>query len=127
MTPQLTTILLCIFSVFGTNFATWFFTRKKVSADTKGSEIDNVNKALVIWRETSEAIEKWKNDLQGQVDTLMGENRHLKGQVTLLIEQNQKLKNQIEGLEKALNCTRGENKKLLEELKKFNNLQHQTQ
>ena len=38
-------------SAVGSSFATWFFTRKKSAAETKGSELENVEKSLKIYRE----------------------------------------------------------------------------
>jgi hypothetical protein len=38
-------------AALGSSFATWFFTRKKSAAETKGSELENVEKSLGIYRE----------------------------------------------------------------------------
>jgi len=38
-------------AALGSSFATWFFTRKKSAAETKGSELENVERSLKIYRE----------------------------------------------------------------------------
>ena len=38
-------------AALGSSFATWFFTRRKSNADAKGSELENVEKSLKIYRE----------------------------------------------------------------------------
>ena len=50
------TIVTAIGGAGGGGFFGWFFTRKKSNADAKGSELENVEHAIKIWRETAENL-----------------------------------------------------------------------
>ncbi len=77
---------------------TWFFSRKKQSAEVESTELDNVNKATSIWRELAE-------DLKKQVDDLReGQQR--------IFEENSLLREEVVKLEKKVHLLTSENKKL---------------
>ena len=57
-------------SVGGGGFMGWFFTRKKTNAEAKGSELENVEHAIKIWRETAEKLSKRVDELSAEVDEL---------------------------------------------------------
>jgi len=89
---------------------TWLLARRKNNADTKNSELDNVGKAITIWRELNEDMEERFNR---QVEELRKENCNLQQRVTIVMKENEELKTQMNALE-------GENKKLISQLKIFN-------
>lgn len=100
--------LIFISAVTGT--ITWYSARRKNNAQAENSELDNVGKAITIWRELSEDMEK---RFKEQVDELKKENCTLQQRVTIVMKENEELKNQMNILE-------GENKKLISQLKIFN-------
>jgi len=89
---------------------TWLLARRKNNADAKNSELDNVEKAITIWRNLTEAQEARFNN---QIEELRKENCDLQHQVTIVMKENNELKEQMNALE-------GENKKLISQLKIFN-------
>lgn len=89
---------------------TWLLARKKNNADVKTSELNNVDKAIKIWRELSEGMESRFNR---EIEELRKENCDLQQQVTIVMKENNELKEQMNALE-------GENKKLISQLKIFN-------
>ncbi len=93
-----------------TALAAWFFARRKNNAEAKTSELDNVEKAIKIWRTLSQDMElKFKAD----IDELRKENCDLVKRIEQVTRENESLKKQMKGLEL-------ENKKLQEQLKIFN-------
>ena len=64
------TIVTAIGSAGGGGFFGWFFTRKKTNAEAKGSELENVEQAIKIWRETAERLEQKVTFLEGQIKDL---------------------------------------------------------
>lgn len=63
-------IIKIVGSLGGGGFMGWFFTRKKTNAEAKGSELENVEQAIKIWRETAEKLSNQVNDLRNEVDEL---------------------------------------------------------
>jgi septal ring factor EnvC (AmiA/AmiB activator) len=96
---------------------TFIFTRKKYQAETKGNEIDNVEKAVRIWRELSEDIKK---QFESDILKLKNENKEMKEQMAEVLKENNNLRTQMLSLEKQLKTTTEENKKLLNQLKRAN-------
>jgi len=89
---------------------TWLLARRKNNADAKTSELNNVDKAIKIWRDLTEGME---DRFKYQIDELRKENCDLQQQVTIVMKENNELKEQMNALE-------GENKKLISQLKIFN-------
>ena len=56
------------------SFVTYIIARRKTLAEAQGSEIDNVQKAIAVWRELAE-------NLEAKVDKLIKENALLKDEV----------------------------------------------
>ena len=83
----------------GSGFAGWFFGRKKQNAETKGTELDNVEKAVEIWREMA-------SDLRGQFQALQTEVLALQKQVTRLEIENERLKANNEELQAEIDDLR---------------------
>lgn len=73
----------------------WLLTRKKQAADLKGTELDNVEDAVKIWRELAEGFESRFKLLESEVKALREENESLRKQVTELHIENVNLKNLI--------------------------------
>jgi peptidoglycan hydrolase CwlO-like protein len=99
-------ILLIIVPSLVTSLVTWFLSRRKYRAESQASELDNVQKALGIYRETI-------NDLKEELE-------ELRQKIAIVVSENEALGKQMEELRKELACTRAENKRLLSELKKSN-------
>ena len=78
------TLLLIIASAV-TGIVTWLSARRK-------NELDNTSKAIKIWRELSEDMEK---RFKEQVDELKKENEELKSQMNTLEGENKKLISQL--------------------------------
>ena len=72
-------------SVGGGGIIGYFVTRKKTNADAKGSELENVEHAIKIWRETAEKLSARVDELSKEIDELRAdlvtvhrENKQLK-------------------------------------------------
>lgn len=52
--------------------------RKKENVEIKGSELDNTEKAVKLWREMAEELKKQVDELSGKVDNLMTEVHSLR-------------------------------------------------
>jgi septal ring factor EnvC (AmiA/AmiB activator) len=72
-------------SVGGGGVIGYFVTRKKTNADAKGSELENVEHAIKIWRETAEKLSARVDELSKEIDDLRAdlitvhrENKQLK-------------------------------------------------
>lgn len=74
-------------------FFGWFFGRRKQKADARQSELENVEKAISIWKNLAEEMEVRMKSLQAEVDELR------KNQVRIEHE-NEQLKIEIEELRK---------------------------
>lgn len=79
------TIVTAIGGAGGGGFFGWFFTRKKSNAEAKGSELENVEHAIKIWRETAEKLSARVDELSLEIDelrkdlvTVHRENKQLK-------------------------------------------------
>lgn len=77
-------------------------TRKKASAEAKGSELDNVQEAIGIWREMAENLKKELSESRAENDVLQIEMRK-----------------EIEGLRKAISKLSTINNKMLKLLDKI--------
>lgn len=73
--------------VLGT-WAGWFFGRKKQAAEVKGAELENVQEAIKIWRETA-------LQLQQKVEKLETEMEQLRQEVATVHAENIRLKQQM--------------------------------
>ena len=79
------TLLTAVGGAGGGGFFGWFFTRKKSNAEAKGSELENVEQAIKIWRETAEKLSARVDELSKEVEELRNdlitvhrENKYLK-------------------------------------------------
>lgn len=112
----MTELLTSTLSAAITALVTFIFTRrkyltdvKKVDAEVDSSEIDNVDKAIRIWRQLSEDI---KVRLTQDIEELRQENLKTREKLNLLTRENHALRHQMTNLEKELNLAKIENEKL---------------
>lgn len=76
----------------GSSFVTWVFTRRKQTAEAEGSELDNVEKAVAIWRQTAEDLHKEINELRQQITDLRRQIGELQSENDRLIREIEKIK-----------------------------------
>ena len=107
MDPQ---IILAIFALIGPILG-YAFAKRKNTAEAQGSELDNVDKAVTIWRKLAEDLEA---KLKVEIDSLRKENEEMKGLVAKLSQENEELRGKMKTLDR-------ENRKLLEQLTILNN------
>ncbi len=106
--------VLLILSSVVTSIVTWLLTRRKINAEAESSELDNVAKAVKVWRELNEELELRFNH---EIDLLRRENCDLRNQVSEVMKKNEEMRAQMEALEI-------ENRKLIEQLMIFNKNNH---
>ena len=82
------TIITAVGGAGGGGFFGWFFTRKKSNAEAKGSELENVEQAIKIWRETAEK-------LSARVDELSKEVEELRNDLITVHRENKQLKDYL--------------------------------
>ena len=70
---------------------TWFASRKKQQADIQASELDNVEKAISIWRELAQDLGKKVEDLSLRCEALSNEINELR-------RENKTLKSELKKL-----------------------------
>lgn len=73
----------------------WFFSRKKTNADARGSEIDNVEKVIAIWRETAEKLKASNDELVKEVHSLRQDVDYLREELSVMHRENTKFKNYL--------------------------------
>lgn len=71
----------------GSSLVTWIFTRRKQNAEVASNELENVEKAVAIWRQIA-------SDLEGKFTALQSEVLELRKQVIKVEVENEKLKSQ---------------------------------
>lgn len=89
----------------------------KAKAEARGNEIDNVDKAVAIWRQLTEDL---KARFEADIAELRAANTAMKEQLSKVLHENNSMTLQMASLEKELRETKLENKKLTEQLKRFN-------
>lgn len=56
----------------------WFVGKRKMKAEAAASELENVQQAIKIWRETAEALEEKCDILLVEMEMMRSENKELK-------------------------------------------------
>lgn len=118
-------VITTLFSVI-TGLAGWIAGRRKNVAQTRTIELDNIEKAVEIWRQLAESyaeklqvmqadinkisIENYQ--LRQSVDQIGGENDKLKRSMNQLGDENNKLKAEIDSLRKKIAVLSCDNKRL---------------
>lgn len=88
MSDWITETLQTVGSAGAGGFFGWLFTRKKQAQDVKSSELENVQEAIKIWRETA-------MELQKRVDEMEKEIKLLRQEVATVHAENFRLKQKI--------------------------------
>lgn len=103
-------LIIGLIAPFFSAWAAFIFTRRKYFAESKTNELDNVDKAITIWRKLAEELEA---NLKGEMDGLRMANADLRVQFERLTEENAELRKKMKILD-------SENRKLIEQLTIFN-------
>jgi DNA anti-recombination protein RmuC len=111
-------ILSYLIPTLGGAFLSFLFTKKKYKTEVKSNEIDNVDKAVKIWRELTEGLKK---SLEADIQKLNEKNHDMELQLTNVLKENNNLKEQMTNLERQLKETTQENKNLMNQIKKYSN------
>lgn len=84
----------------------WFRARKRDAAEIRTAEIENVEKAITIWRNLAQDMRSRVDELTAQVvqlnakvDHLNAENESLKVKVLMLEDENVRLESEIKQLQ----------------------------
>jgi chromosome condensin MukBEF ATPase and DNA-binding subunit MukB len=109
MNDVLVNILSYVVAPIVTIYVTNFFVRKKVQAEVKTNELQNVEGAIKIWRELAESFEQKLNEkeeafaeLKKQLEFITSQNREMISKLTLLEKDYDKLKRNYITLKKSL-------------------------
>lgn len=114
-------LFLVVIPSFITAVTTWILSRRKYKAETKSDELENIDKAVKIWRELSEDLEQ---RLKAEIKELRQANTDIQTRFETVLAENEALKDQMSALEMQLKEARSENQNLLQELMVFNNNYH---
>ena len=77
---------------------TWYAARRKNKAETYVSELDAVERAVKVWRELGEGMQKKYEALHEEIEMLRGEVKVLREDNRELKKENQRLLQQIKTL-----------------------------
>lgn len=90
---------------------------RKATAESASNEIENLDKATQMWRETAETL---RATLSAEIIQLRKENQSTRDKLNALKIENDSLRRQMTSLERTLNETRLENQKLSAKIMEFN-------
>jgi peptidoglycan hydrolase CwlO-like protein len=79
-------------SAFLASLITYVFSRKKQNAEVKASELDNVQKALSIYRELNEDLKAMIREQNVKIEQMSAHIDTLEKKIDLLVKENEKLK-----------------------------------
>jgi septal ring factor EnvC (AmiA/AmiB activator) len=96
---------------------TWIFTRRKNKADATASELDNVEKAIKIWRELSDELE---TRMTKEINELRAENKNLRNKIKEIAKENENMRSHIDCMDRQLKSAQETNKELQRKLEKYN-------
>lgn len=85
---QLTTEFIAVLTGAISGGFAYLFARRKNIAEAQSNEIDNLSKAVTIWRELAENLER-------KVDQVISENKSLKGEIQSLEMQVKQLTREV--------------------------------
>jgi predicted nucleic acid-binding Zn-ribbon protein len=89
------TIITGVFGAGGGGFFGWFFTRKKSNAEAKGSEMDNVEHAIKIWRESAQSLQLENEKLSKKVEDLSNAIEEMRLDLITVHRENKALKDYL--------------------------------
>lgn len=75
---ELLAVIPTIITSIVTSIVTWLFARKRNNAETDTVELDNVQKAVAIWRESATDLKEECTKLREEIAKLREENYNLK-------------------------------------------------
>lgn len=102
MQDFLTNIFSYIIAPVASGFAGWFFAKRKIKAEAESGELDNVDKALEIYRKAIKDLEGWKTELLEKMGQIESENQELRKQLRESHSENESLRKRISQLEQDL-------------------------
>lgn len=111
-------ILLYGLPALFTGFAGWLFGRGRQREEIHALEMDNVSKAIEIWRKTAEDVEAKCERLYKEVAELKTNHAKLADDYRKLAEDYRKLHEENEGLRNRIRKLEEENLKLRKRLEK---------
>lgn len=101
--PVITSVITSVVAAL----VTWFFARRKnraeaskYQAEADSNELDNVEKAIKIWRESADNMAKHNEELRQKMDKVVEQNENLAEQNNNLIEVNKRLEKKLTQLER---------------------------
>jgi septal ring factor EnvC (AmiA/AmiB activator) len=77
----------------------WFVGRPKQRVEVKKDELDNVDKAIEIYRKMIQDLETWKGELLAKMEVIEGENQELRKQLRQERKENSNMRARITQLE----------------------------
>jgi len=92
MNDTIGTIIIALFSSIATGLGSWIFARKKNAAEAKSVELENVSKAVEIWREAAENLNAQLKIYTEQYEKMRQENEELRKKIFELEDQIKLLK-----------------------------------
>lgn len=104
-------IITAVFSAISAVFG-WMAGRRKNVAQTQSIELDNIEKAVEIWRKLAESYAEKLQVIQSDINKVSLENDKLKQSMERLGDENHKLKAEIDSLRKKIAVLSSDNKRL---------------
>lgn len=93
----------------------WFLARRKYRAEAKANELDNVDKAIKIWRELSTELEM---RLKNEITALREENDMLKTKLRELKCENEKMHKELVSLRNFAQDVARDNEVFMKQLRR---------
>lgn len=114
-------VIIPALAAIGSGLAGWLFARRKHAADATAAEIGNIDRIVEMWQSTAEHFKQTAQELMEQNESITQEVRILRG-------ENKKLIDDVKHLNAIVEELRCENKTLLRRLNEIKKLQqsHET-
>lgn len=110
--------VLIVLPALITGFAGWIFGRGRRRQEIRSLEMDNVAKAIEIWRTTARQIETKYDTLNREVERLTQSSQRLEADYRKLAEDYRRLHQENDRLRKRIHKLEEENRKLTLTLQK---------
>ena len=112
MTDWIKEVLFIALPALASGFAGWLFGRGRQREEVHALEMDNVSKAIEIWRDTANQVETKYTELQKQVEQLRQSSLRLEAEHRKLSEDYRKLHQENDRLRQRVKKLENENRKL---------------
>jgi hypothetical protein len=89
------TLITAVGGAGGGGFFGWFFTRKKSNAEAKGSELENVEAAIKIWRELAEENKRENIQLKKEMADIKQQLEEMRSDLITVHRENKVLKDYL--------------------------------